>query len=343
MTTIPQNTSIENSALETLGVLTIAEAFKPNGGDTLYSRVEAEVLSKEYDVSTKAGREEIASVAYKIARTKTTFDKFGKEYVTALKELPKQVDAERARMRDKFEALQSQVRKPLDEFEAKEAARIAWHEGTIALLESIASGLDGLSIQDIQAKIQHLESIDMGVDFEEFAGRIKKAHTNTSNALQVALANAIESERLEAERVRVEAEKAALVQAEREARIAQEAAERATREAEAKAHAERQQMVERAETEKREAQAKAKAEQDAIVAKAETERQQMIQVQREVDAKAQAERDECARREADEKHRASVHIDMLKSLIALNLSQEDALRIVIALSGGNVPHVKVVY
>lgn len=55
------------------------------------------------DITTQTGRDAIASMAAKIARSKTYLDNLGKLYVDELKELPKQVDAERRAMRNRLE------------------------------------------------------------------------------------------------------------------------------------------------------------------------------------------------------------------------------------------------
>ncbi|MFN7073813.1 hypothetical protein ACK4QV_19760, partial [Proteus mirabilis] len=61
--------------------------------------------------------------AYKVAQTKTYIDKEGKAVVDKLKELPKKVDASRKIFRDELDALSTEIRKPLTEWEAQEKAR----------------------------------------------------------------------------------------------------------------------------------------------------------------------------------------------------------------------------
>ncbi|OCS62006.1 hypothetical protein BBZ50_02590 [Escherichia coli] len=47
------------------------------------------------DITTAKGRKEIASLAYKVAQTKTYLDGLGKDLVAELKEIPKLIDANR--------------------------------------------------------------------------------------------------------------------------------------------------------------------------------------------------------------------------------------------------------
>jgi hypothetical protein len=50
------------------------------------------------------GREAIASMEYKVARSKTALDDGGKKLVADLKQIPKKIDAERKRVRDPLDA-----------------------------------------------------------------------------------------------------------------------------------------------------------------------------------------------------------------------------------------------
>lgn len=93
---------------------TALEVFtQTNGLDSYIRQIEDEVNSFVPDISTAKSRAAIASIAAKIAKSKTYLDGVGKDLVDKLKEQPKLVDAERKRMRDKLDALKDQVRKPL--------------------------------------------------------------------------------------------------------------------------------------------------------------------------------------------------------------------------------------
>ncbi len=92
-----------------------------NGLDPYLQQIRAEIDSFVPDVSTKKGRDAIASIAHKVARSKTALDNVGKELVAELKEIPKKIDAERKRMRDTLDAWKDEVRAPLNEWEQAEA------------------------------------------------------------------------------------------------------------------------------------------------------------------------------------------------------------------------------
>lgn len=63
--------------------------------DPLIEAIEKEARSLVPDVTTKKGRDAIASMAHKVARSKTYIDNAGKDLVAELKALPKQIDESR--------------------------------------------------------------------------------------------------------------------------------------------------------------------------------------------------------------------------------------------------------
>ena len=73
------------NALVTIDTLTPATVFVPGGVEAIVSKLETEVRSIKTDISTDAGRKEIASIAYKVARSKTALDDMGKNLVADIK------------------------------------------------------------------------------------------------------------------------------------------------------------------------------------------------------------------------------------------------------------------
>ncbi len=80
----------------------IPEVFQQGGTDDLVKKIRDQVEGIVHDVSKLKGRKEIASLAAKVAKSKTYLDGLGKTYVGELKAIPKAVDAERKRMPDGF-------------------------------------------------------------------------------------------------------------------------------------------------------------------------------------------------------------------------------------------------
>ncbi|WP_236175952.1 hypothetical protein [Pseudomonas pseudonitroreducens] len=331
-----------------------------NGLDPYLQKIRTEIDSFVPDVSTRKGREAIASIAYKVARSKTALDGVGKDLVAELKEVPKKIDAERKRMRDLLDSWQAEVRKPLTEWEEAEAARVARHQGEIDKINLRLECRD-LDSAELKTNIAWLEGLAISEAWEEFEAEAARAKDKALIALREALVarEKFEAEQAELERLRAEA--AAREQADREARIAQEAAERARREAEerdrayrenvarqaaeAQAAAERRELelklqAEHAEREKVEAQRRAEqAERDA---QARAEAAAAAERQRQADEQARIER-EAAAREADKAHKKAINNEALAALIAGGMPEECAKQAITLIAQRKVPHITINY
>ncbi|HBR4594382.1 TPA: hypothetical protein L9W16_002771 [Klebsiella pneumoniae] len=182
--------------------------------DPLIEAIEKEARSLVPDVTTKKGRDAIASMAHKVARSKTYIDNAGKDLVAELKALPKQIDESRRVVRERLDALKDEVRRPLTEWE-EEQERIKAEEAMNAL---------------------HAEALAMNEEFDrQLADRIESDHemallmNDAFDREQADKAAEAERQRIAAEQ-KAEADKQAAVEAER--RKAQEEADRIRREAE---------------------------------------------------------------------------------------------------------------
>lgn len=332
-----------------------------NGLDPYLQQIRTEIDSFVADTSTRKGREAIASIAHKVARSKTALDNIGKDLVAELKEVPKKVDAERKRMRDLLDAWKDEVRRPLTEWEQREEARKAKHETFIEMLSNFGGQVGEFSASTLRNSIAALESAEVGEAQEEYeaeAHRVKAASLATLREALVAREK-YEAEQAELERLRAEA--AAREQKEREERIAREAAEAerlaaerraqeerdaaTRREAEAKATAERRELelklqAEHAEREKVEAQRRAEqAERDA---QARAEAAAAAERQRQADERARIER-ETAAREADKAHKKAINNEALAALIAGGMPEECAKQAITLIAQRKVPHITINY
>ncbi len=332
-----------------------------NGLDPYLQQIRAEIDAFVPDVSTKKGRDAIASIAHKVARSKTALDNVGKELVAELKEIPKKIDAERKRMRDTLDAWKDEVRAPLNEWEQAEADRVARHNDRIDWLRNRDDQVAELSAAEIQSRIADTEAVEVGPDLEEFEAEAHRVKAATLTTLQLALTKrqAYEAEQAELERLRAEA--AQREQKDREERIAREAAEQAQREAEqraqaerdaaakreadAKAAAERRELelklqAEQAEREKLEAQQRAeqaerKAIDDALLAVAE-ERKRQADEQARIEAEAKA-------READIAHKTVVLTSIKEAFMGAGITEEQAKAIINMIRKGEAPSVSITY
>ncbi|HFS8131095.1 TPA: hypothetical protein ACH2I3_004494, partial [Enterobacter hormaechei] len=112
--------------------------------DPIIEAIEKEARSLVPDVSTRKGRDAIASMAHKVARSKTYIDNAGKDLVAELKALPKQIDESRRIVRERLDALKDEVRKPLTDWENAESARKDALQQRLNDLRSLADVIDGL-------------------------------------------------------------------------------------------------------------------------------------------------------------------------------------------------------
>lgn len=309
--------------------------------DPLIEAIEKEARSLVPDVTTKKGRDAIASMAHKVARSKTYIDNAGKDLVAELKALPKQIDESRRVVRERLDALKDEVRRPLTEWEA-EQERIKAEEAMNAL---------------------HAEALEMNIKFDqELAAKFEADHE-----MALLMDKDIDRERAdkaaEAERQRIAREEEIARQAEEKAK--REAAEKAQREIDAAAAREREAILakERAERERIEAQQRAELEQREAAERAEREKQAAVEaerrkaqeeadrIRREAEQREQArlaeekrKADEQARREADVKHRKAVGTEIVKALLAnTTLTRDQAIEVLTAIKDGNIPHTGISY
>lgn len=311
-------------------------------------------------LDTKKGRDAYASMAFKIARSKTALDNVGKELVADLKEKPKKVDASRKAMRDKLDAWRDEARGPLNEWEAAEEARKARHNDRIEHIRSFEE-FDGLLAAGLEVQLANLEDIAVDDSLEEYEAEAHRAKDKAVKVLRAAIEaqKAREAEQAGLERLRQEA--AEREQKEREQRIAREAEERARREAEKIAQAEREAAARREQGAKAEAERKerehqeaiAKAKRDAELAEQRAkeeydrkERERIAEQQRQEQERLDAERreqEEVARRQADKKHRGRINRTAMQAFIDGGMPPECAKQAVTMLAKGEIPNATINY
>ncbi|EMQ4464698.1 cell envelope biogenesis protein TolA [Proteus mirabilis] len=282
------------------------------------SLAEEERKELDSDFSVAKNRKAFASLAYKVAQTKMYIDKEGKAVVDKLKELPKKVDANRKIFRDELDALSTDIRKPLTEWEAQEKAR----EEAEALKKQI--------------EVDHEEALQMNEFFD-----LRKAEEERKR-----IAREEEMKRQAAEQARLEAERKAQQEIEaaaRREREAKEAAERAERE--------KQEAIQRAEQAAKEA--KEKAERDAKEAQERAEREKQLAIEAERKkvqeakqarlAEEERKRQEEAKRQADKEHRRKYNQETLQALVSNGFDEKLATEFIKLVASNKIPHMTMNY
>ncbi|SVM16223.1 hypothetical protein [Klebsiella pneumoniae] len=297
--------------------------------DPLIEAIEKEARSLVPDVTTKKGRDAIASMAHKVARSKTYIDNAGKDLVAELKALPKQIDESRRVVRERLDALKDEVRRPLTEWEA-EQERIKAEEAMNAL---------------------HVEALAMNEEFDrQLAARIESDH-EMALLMNDAFDREQAEKKAEAERQRIAHEEeikrmaAAAAAREVEQRAQREREEAAHREAVLKAQAEQAERDRIAAEQKAEADKKAAVEAERRKAQEEADRIRREAEQREQARLAEEKRkaEEESRRAADVEHRRGINTAAVQALIDHGIPYEWAKACIIAVALGKVPATTIKY
>lgn len=224
------------------------QAFFSDGKnlDEVYGHIEKMAKGLVADISTKEGVSQIKSCARQIASAKTKIDNLGKQVVAELKELPKIIDANRRIFRERMEALQDEIRRPVTEIEEREAE--------IDRIKAVHQQLISADSATIRQNIESVKAIELTAEkWKESLEKATKAVTGEINALETMLkaTEKREAEARELEKLRKKQEEAERII--REQKIREEAERKAREEAESRAAAEKARL----EREKQEAERKA--------------------------------------------------------------------------------------
>ncbi|AXF52850.1 MAG: MAEBL protein [Podoviridae sp. ctdb7] len=348
-----------------------------NGLDPYLKHIRDEIDAFVPDVTTLKGRKAIASIAYKVAQSRAALDNVGKDLVAELKEIPKKIDAERKRMRDMLETWQEEVRRPLNEWQAAEDARVDRHNNAIAHIKLNAEALEGITSEDLADRIEKVEAIALGKQWEEFEAEAARAKDDSLKVLRAALGarQQYEAEQAElarlrreaderAEQDRIRAAQEAAVELERQ-RVAQE--QQAERDAAAKRE---QELKDQAAAQEREAEnqrlqlklqaeqaerARIQAEADRVAVEQRAEQQRQaaaMQAERDIELAREDERrraDEAAAeivrqqqaRERDQAHKIKIMGEAKEALMSMNITEELAKAIVLKIARREVPNITI--
>jgi colicin import membrane protein len=313
------------------------------------------------ELTTQKGRDRYASMAHQIAKSKTALEAVGKALSAKQKELPKKIDAERKRVWDTLELWQKEVRKPLDEWQAAEDARVDKHRDAILRITALASDLEGIIVDDLLGRIEMVEAVELGDRWQEFETEAARAKDDSLKTLRDTLVVRQKHEAELAEIARFNAEKAERERAEHEAVIARDAAERAQREADQRAQAEREAAAQR------ELQLKLQAEQaeraaaqekaDRLAAEQRAEQNRIAAERRHAEAVEQARLDELARqqaaadeilrqekvREADVEHRRTINRAAIAAFMTHGMTEACAKQAITLIASKQIPAITIAY
>lgn len=246
----PGQERVEGSATVTTGTdLVLAEGAslvdlykKDEDGKSklipMIETIENEVRAEVFSTATKKDRDHIASVAYKVSRSKSALDKAGEELKAEAQKVVNSVNADRKMVKDRLDALRDETRKPLTEWENAEKERQQKISDTLALMDvnALAAHMEPV---DIRNRMSQVNAIDLEAPFwgdQKAEAELAKAKCMEEwpavlEAAEKRVAEVAELEELRRERVeREEREAKEKAEAEEQARREQEETERKARE-----------------------------------------------------------------------------------------------------------------
>lgn len=300
-----------------------------SGGLDAYLEQIRQAVNEVPDLSTKKGRDRVASLAAQVSRSKTAIEKPGREYLKRLKEAVRPAEAEIKRFVDACDELRDATRRPLTEWEA-EQERIKAEEAMNAL---------------------HAEALVMNEEFD----RQRTAHIEADHEMALLMNKDFDRDREEQRRLAEQAQR------ERDERLKQEAADKAKREAEerhkaeldaaARREAEEKARADAAERKRKEDADRAEREkQDAIAEEKRKAQEEADRIKREAEAKEKArlaeeqrKAEEEARRAADKEHRRTVNRRVIADMIDQGIPEEFAQKAMLAIAGGKVQDAHIKY
>ena len=331
--TIYNNVAVEQQAL----MIAFAQE---KGMNSIIQQIteQAKEQAAGLDAATAKGRKELASIAYSVAKAKTSLDNHGKDLVSDAKAKIKIVDNERKTLRDTLDALRDEIRLPVTQFEEAEAARKAEADAVISKCLAYKQSADdfgqSLNSEQVSIRLREISSIEIkGNEFTETVGKYK---AETELYLTNLLQSVKEQEQQAAELARLQAE-AEEKRLEEDRKQREEAiAEKAKADAEAAAQAKIEQAQRDAEESKRRAELEAQR-------KIDEERQRVAKEQAEKEAEAKRLADIEAARKNNEEHKRSINAAALQSFVAAGFDENTAKKIVCLIAKGKISNVTINY
>jgi len=321
---------------------TLADAFK---NQKALDRVIASITSAakvEADVTTEKGREAIASMAYKVARSKTGLEAVAKPMADKAREESDRLNALRRHFKDELDGLRDRVRKPVNDWEAAEKQRISNLHDRLSEFTFLAEPIEGETAGSIAQTISRVEGIAVDGTWQEHQEAAADAKADTLLRLRSRYnATKLAEEQEDELRVLREAKaKAEEEEAERKREDAiklreQEAAEAARKKALADAAEELEREKDKAEREIADAERQARETIEEAKRQSDNERARFIEEDR-------VAKELAAEKSANEEHRTQVRRQAAYALqkeIDWNIEQCEAL--VGTIEAGLIPHITI--
>lgn len=309
-----------------------AALFTPGAFDPIFERIKTTIKAEVVDPTTDEGRARLKQLAMKVTHTKTAIDAARKTLVADEKRRLKKIDDDGGVMWDKLEEFAKEVRKPADDFDALDKARIEGHKASIAQIAASSFFLVGAATtEEIERRLNAVKAIDP-TTFEEFEADAAGARALAISQLEPMLAKAMQDDADRAELEKLRAAQAEQNQRDHDARVAAQAAQEANDRAWLSMYGEAEADNRAFDADRR---AKKLAADEAAAA--------VVREQKRVADLAAAEQRESDRREADVAHRRTVNRAAVAAFVESGLMESHAKIAVEAIAKGLVPNVSITY
>lgn len=188
--------------------------------EPMIKKVREEVSVEKFDLTTKKGRDDIASRAYKVSKMKNAvvkklIDPSVEEYKAAIKG----VGAGKTHWNSEMDALRDEVRAPLNKWEEEEKVR---EQKRVDDIKKKISGINDLAILPpeadknyISASIEGVDNIDCTNGFDEFAQEALQAKAGAKDILSQRLNSIIQKELEAAQQLKLAEQQEELDEAQR--------------------------------------------------------------------------------------------------------------------------------
>jgi Holliday junction resolvasome RuvABC endonuclease subunit len=325
--------TIENatSTMVTVEPATVQTVFTTDKAlDPLIEKIARVVREHQPDVTTAKGRKEIASLAFRVAKTKTYLDELGKDLVTKYKEMPKKIDANRLDMRTRLDALRDEARKPLDVWEAEQVA-----------VEAKRKADEEAAALALQIEHNHEFALLMDAEFNRKREEAKQAAEQAKRDHEEQIRREAEAKARREAEDRAQEERAANLRRELEAKLALERAEKEKVDAEIRA----KEAEERRIREQKEAEEKAERERFEATEREEQARKEATEKERRRQEVEKLKEDlERKAREEDLEHRRTFNQEALEDLRKINIvSGDPTVSILTAIAKKQIRHISIAY
>jgi len=296
---------VANTTANPVAVFTDEQQFSE-----FYAKLKAATDQHVPDLTTATGRKAIASLAFRVTKAKTSLDAAGKGLTEEWRKQTALVNESRKKMTAELDQLAAEVRRPLTEWEAAEAARVERNRVRLQQIRDAGIVREDDTADSVEQRGREIWALSPSEDFYVTETEAFKAAKDATVQSLVAARDRLrreEADRAELERLRAEA-------AEREAAAEAERIERERGEAEAEAERQRVAAAEQAERDRiaaeeaerqRIADAERAAEQRAREAADREREAEAERVRQEHEAALAAERKAAQEREAEANARAA--------------------------------------